>query len=278
MPEELINGYRMHYEVYGQGQPLVMVHGGLGGGEGCAAMVEHHVQCLSKSFQLIFYDRRSAGLSETPSSGYGLQNQVRDLSSLLETLGVTRTHVLGSSAGGPIATRFTLDHPRMVDCLILVNTMSYATEPERLARQRELDTLLANEALHGKELTVEKALEARHPTLRAIDPVQFEELRRVNLEHFDGQARTLRSYLDIGDSIETRLGEISIPTLIVHGDGDARIPVACAYQLHEGIAGSELHVIPGAGHGLMTNEASRIRTLILQFLQNHSPGIGSPAD
>ena len=278
MPEELINGYRMHYEVYGHGQPLVMVHGGLGVGEGCAAMVEHHAHSFSNEFRVIFYDRRSAGRSETPSSGYGQENQVRDLSSLLEKLGVTQTHVLGTSAGGPIATRFALDHPRMVDCLILVNTMSYASEPERQVRQMELDALLANEAAHGKAVTVEKALEARQPKLRASDPVRFEELRQVDLKHFDGMTQTLRSYLDIGDSIETRLGEITMPTLIVHGGADARIPVACAHRLHQGIPDSELHIIPGAAHGLMTNEAARIRALILQFLQSHSPAIGSPAD
>jgi len=108
--------------------------------------------------------------------------------------------------------------------------------------------------------------------------VRFEELRRFNLEHFHGLAQTLRSYLEIGDSIEIRLGELNMPTLIVHGDADSRIPVACAYRLHQGIPGSELHIIPGAEHGLMTNEAGRMRALILQFLLSHSPAIGSPAD
>ena len=271
MPKELVNGYRMHYEVYGHGQPLVMVHGGLGGGEGCAAMVEHHAERLSTEFRLIFYDRRSAGRSETSSTGYSLENQVRDLSSLLEKLEVARTHVLGSSAGGPIATRFALDNPHMVDRLILINTMSYAGQPERQARQRELDSLLANETAHGKAVTVEKALEARQPALRESDPLRFEELRRVNLEHFDGLVQTIRSYLEIGDSIEIRLGELTMPTLIVHGDADSRIPVACAYRLHQGIPGSELHIIPGAEHGLMTNEAAQMRTLILKFLQSRSP-------
>ena len=272
MTEALINGYRMHYEVYGHGQPLVMVHGGLGGGEGCAATVENHASSLSQGFRLIFYDRRSAGRSETPAEGYDLENQVRDLSSLLKKLGVTRTHVLGSSAGGPIATGFALDHPRMVDCLILVNTMSYASEPERQALQRALDALLTNEAVCGKAVTVEKALDARQPALRKSDPVRFEELRRVNLEHFDGLAQTIRSYLEIGDSIETRLGELNMPTLIVHGDADSMIPVTCAYRLHQGIPGSELHIVPGAEHRLLTNEAGRMRSLILDFLERSAIG------
>lgn len=70
MPEQLINGYQMHYEVYGQGQPLVMIHGGLGGGEGCAAFVDHHASTLSRQFKLIVYDRRAAGQSSTPADGY----------------------------------------------------------------------------------------------------------------------------------------------------------------------------------------------------------------
>ena len=65
-----------------------------------------------------------------------------------------------------------------------------------------------------------------------------------------------------------------MPTLIVHGDADSRIPVACAYQLHQGIKSSELHIIPGAEHGLLTNEAGRMRDLILKFLARAPQPIG----
>lgn len=267
MPEELINGYRMHYEVRGQGPPLVMIHGGLGGGEGCAAMVQHHAAHLSGRYRLIFYDRRAAGRSEIPADGFGLDNQVRDLFSLLEHLGVTRSHVLGSSAGGPIALLFALDHPAMVDSLMLINTMSYASQPERQARRRELDGLLSNEAALGRVAAVEKALEARQPQLRAGDPSQFQRLRDINLERFDGIVMSIRAYLEIGSRIESRLAELTMPTLIVHGDADTTIPVECGRQLHQRISHSELHIFPGAGHGLMTNEAGRMGGLISEFLE-----------
>lgn len=264
MPEALINGYRMHYEVYGEGQPLVMVHGGLGGGEGCALMVQHHAAILARRFRVIFYDRRAAGASETPADGYSMQNYAEDLRCLLERLRVPRAHVLGSSAGGPIAMRFALDRPEMVETLLLVNTMSYARE--RAVRQRELDQLRATEAAQGRETAVEKALEARWPTLRQAQPEQFQKLLALNLTQFEGIAKTLQSYLDIGNSIQARLSELAMPTWIVHGDADTRIPVICAHQLHQGIPGSELHIIPGAEHGLLTNEADRVRDLMLQFL------------
>ena len=266
MPEETINGYKMHYEVNGDGQPLVMIHGGLGGGEGSAAMVEHHSDTFSGDYKFICYDRRAAGRSETPADGYDLPNQVQDLRALLDRLDVSHAHILGSSAGGPIAMSFALGYPEMVDSLMLINTMSYASHDERQARKLELDNLLANEAAHGREAAVEKALEIRQPKLRQDDPAQFSKLSQVNLERFDGIIKSIQSYLDIADSIESRLAEISMPTMIVHGDADITIPVGCGIRLHELIAHSEFHIFPGAEHGLMANEPRRMGNMIVEFL------------
>ena len=265
MPQETINGYKMHYEVHGDGQPLVMIHGGLGGGEGSAAMVENFAASFSDRFQMIFYDRRAAGRSETPQDGYSMANQVQDLRALLQRLEIDRAHVLGSSGGGPIALGMALDHPEMVETLLLINTMSYASQPERAARQKELDALVANEAAHGRESSVERALEARNPGIRNNEPVRFRRLREINLKKFPGMVASIQAYLDIGDSLETRLSTLEMPTLIVHGDADTTIPVECAHRLHEKISGSELHVIPGAVHGLTTNEAPKLQELMLDF-------------
>ncbi len=69
VPVQLLNSYQMHYEVYGQGPPMVMIHGGLGGGEGSAAFIEHQATALSRRFKLIVYDRRTSGRSSTPEEG-----------------------------------------------------------------------------------------------------------------------------------------------------------------------------------------------------------------
>ncbi|PKB80146.1 MAG: hypothetical protein BZY88_09495 [SAR202 cluster bacterium Io17-Chloro-G9] len=267
MPEETINGYRMYYEVHGQGQPLVMIHGGLGGGEGCASMSECHAQALGSKYKLILYDRRAAGRSETPESGYSMANQVQDLRSLLRRLDVTRAHVLGSSGGGPIALTLALNYPQMVDTLLLINTMSYASGPERAARQQEMDAFVANEAEYGREGSVERGIEARNPGIRESEPDRFQRLKAINMEKFPGMLASFRAYLDIGGTIESRLSSLDLPTLIAHGDADTTIPVSCAHTLYEMISGAQLEIIPGAVHGIMTNEADRLRDLIVNFIE-----------
>ncbi len=266
MPEAQINGYRMYFEVDGHGPALVMLHGGLGGGEGGAGLVANHAAALSSRFTTVFPDRRGTGSSETPADGYSIPNYAQDVRCLLDHLGIRSAHVLGSSAGGPIAMRFALDYPGMTETLLLINSMSYCQEPERAVRQRELDQLRATTRRLGKAAAVEQALESRWPALRQRDPERFGRLRHINLEQFDGLAKTIQSYLDIGDSIQDRLGELAMPTLIVHGDADTRIPVACSHQLYASIRGAQLHIVPGAEHGLLTNEPEQTRGLVLEFL------------
>ena len=274
MPETTINGYTMYYEVHGEGPPLVMIHGGLGGGEGCAAFVEHHAAALAGKFQLVVYDRRAAGRSSTPEEGYSIPSFSDDLFQLLGMLGVERAHMLGSSAGGPIALQFALDHPDMTDTLILINTMSYAQESERVVRQRELDRLQEDAAAGGQRVSAENALESRWPGMRQQEPERFDRLLKIHLERFEGVAKTIQAYLEIRDSLESRLDEIAMPTLVAHGDSDSRIAVECGRQLHERIGGSELHIIPGAEHGLMSNEPALMRDLVLGFLERRaSPAI-----
>ena len=275
MPEAIINGFRMYYEAHGTGPALVMIHGGLGGGEGCAQLMAHHAEALAADFQVISYDRRAAGRSETPEDGYSIPNYAQDLYALLAHLGVAQAHVLGSSAGGPIALQFALEHPEMTRTLLLINTMTYVQESERAIRQRELDGIKQAEAAGGREAAVEAGLMARWPGLRESQPEEFARLREINLGQYGGLVKTIQSYLDIRDSLESRLAELAMPTLIVHGDADSRINVACGRQLHQGIAGSELHIIPRAEHGLLSNEAERTRDLILEFLAEATAMLGS---
>ena len=268
-----INGYRMHYEVFGvDGAPaLALIHGGLGGGDGSRDTIDRQAAALSAQYRCVFYDRRACGESDTSADGYDMANCARDLHELLGHLRIERAHILGSSAGGPIATRFALDYPEATDTLILINTMSYSQEDQREVRRQELNSLKERIAAVGRSAAVEHALKDRFPQMASDDPGRFARIAAENLARIDGIAATQQAYLDIGDSLESRLSELRMQTLVVHGDADSRIPVECGRSLAAGIGGAELHVIPGAEHGLMTNEAAgETQRIILEFLRRAS--------
>ena len=230
-----------------------MIHGGLGGGEGSASIKRHHSQRLSERHQVVLYDRRSAGQSETPEDGYSLANYSADAHQLLAHLGISQVHILGSSAGGPIAMQFALEHPEMTQSLLLVNTMSYYQETQRQVRKTELERVLST--IQNKE----------NSTLN-LNTDQSITSSQQEISQNNALAKTIRSYLDIKDSLERRLEAISVPTLIMHGDQDNRIPLECGLQLHSSIVESEFVVVPNAGHGLLSNEPTITGNLIVEFL------------
>ena len=268
-----INGFRMHHQVFGDdGAPaLALIHGGLGGGDGSKDTINRQADALSGGYRCVFYDRRACGESETTADGYDMANCAKDLRELLAHLGIGKAHILGSSAGGPIAMQFALDYPQLTDTLILINTMSYSEEAQQEIRRQELRRLKERIAAVGRSGAVEQALSDRFPQMAADDPERFARIAAENLARIDGIAATQQAYLDIGDSLESRLSELKMATLVVHGDADSRIPVECGRSLASGIAGAELHEIPGAEHGLMTNEAAgETQRIVLDFLRRSS--------
>ena len=269
MPQDIINGYKMHYGVYGSGEPLVMIHGGLGGGEGSASMVSHHSQQLSSDFKLIVFDRRASGKSESALDGYSITNYSRDVSALLDHLSVDKTHILGSSAGGPIAIQFALDYPQRTATLSLVNTMSYVDKEQRNIRQRELE-LLENTEASSQRTQAANALDVRRPGMREAEPEYFQKLLDLHLKQYDGIVKTMRSYIDIGNSIENRLSELDIPTIIIHGSADSRIPIRCGHALNNRIKNSSFITIDGAEHGLLANEPDKVRRTLEPFWHHNS--------
>lgn len=273
MPFAQINGYRMRYSVCGadDAPALALIHGGLGGGDGSKDTISRQSVALSATYRCVFYDRRACGQSDAPLDGYDIPNCARDLMELLRHLEIRKAHILGSSAGGPIAIQFALDYPEMTDALILVNTMTYSQEAQREVRRQELRRLQERIAAEGRQAAVSRAIAERFPHLPTEDPERFARIAQENLPRIDGIAATQQAYLDIGDTLESRLAELKMPTLVIHGDQDRRIPAECGRSLAQGIPNATLHIIPNAEHGLMTNAAApTTRNAIMAWLTSVS--------
>jgi 3-oxoadipate enol-lactonase len=258
MPREVINGFWMYYEVAGTGVPLLFVHGGLGGGRGSTTFRQHHMAELAHYTEVIAFDRRAAGASETPATGYSFDGFVADIFALLDYLGHRRAILMGTSAGGPQILQAACTNPERVIGLILGSTASQTVHvPPELA---SLITFLGTEGL--------AQLQAMWTGSGAGNPTGVAARAAFSGDGFGGILQTYLAYHLHGDSVVARLGEITAPALILHGTADEEVPFAEAERLHASLSTSSLVPFVNGGHGIMVTHAVPYRQAIVRFLRS----------
>jgi len=113
-----VNGVRLGYEVTGRGSPLILLHGGFGSVE----MFGPNVELLAAGRQVIGVDLQSHGRSPATDRPMRFETMAEDVAALIQTLGLGRAAIMGFSLGGAVALRTAIQHPDLVDRLVLVST------------------------------------------------------------------------------------------------------------------------------------------------------------
>lgn len=253
MPIVSLPGFRMYYEVAGLGTPFLFVHGGLGGGRGSATFRHHHMAALSPYSTVVAFDRRAAGQSETPATGYSFDIFSHDIMALLDYLELPRAVFMGTSAGGPQVLHCALHYPERVHALVLGSTATQTVNvPPELA---PLITFLGTEGFNQLQTMFTPSTTAAGTS------------EAGTLDALGGILQTYLAYHLYGDPLAARLAEITVPALILHGTADAEVPFAEAQKLHAGLTSSSLMPFLEGGHGIMVTHAAPYRQAILHFLQ-----------
>src|SRR5712675_1282778 len=112
-----VNGLRMYYEIHGTGQPLILVHGGLGSSDMFAPIVPE----LSKGRQVIAVDLQAHGRTVDIDRPLSFEAMADDIAALMKYLGIERADVMGYSLGGGVAVHTAIRHPDLVRKLVLVS-------------------------------------------------------------------------------------------------------------------------------------------------------------
>ena len=259
MSAACINGCRMYYEVLGQGLPLLFVHGGLGGGRGSATFRQYQMAQLAPYAEVIAFDRRAAGQSEAPTTGYTFAGFVDDILALLDHLGHQRAILMATSAGGPQVLQCAYSYPERVMALILGSTATQTVRvPPELA---SLITFMGTEGL--VQLQARLAQQASLAASGSTPATPFDPL--------GGILQTYLAYHMHGDPLAACLARITVPTLILHGTADAEVPFSEALKLHDGLPHASLVPFVGGGHGIMVSHAEPYRQAIVAFLQTLRP-------
>jgi 3-oxoadipate enol-lactonase len=254
-----LNGAKLHYEECGTGtEALVLIHDGIAH----SAVWDDVWGALCKDFHTIRYDRPGYGLSEPATKWH---TETDDLFALLHHLKIKRTILVGSSHGGAIAINFTLQHPAMVEELVLVGAvvdgygfsdhfLDRAVQNQKPMEKNDVAGLIDNWANDKYVLAPD------HPAARK----KLHDLLTANpqdLTHRD-LARDMPSALP-------RLHEIRVPTLILVGDADIPDVHAHAGVIESGIPNSRRVVIRDAGHLMYLEKPEEFSRVVTRFLQEN---------
>ena len=266
MPFVQINGIRLHYEIEGQGSPLLFI---AGLGQPAIAWDPELIRTLAQSYRVITYDNRGTGLSDKPDEPYSISLFASDAIGLLDELSITRTHIFGVSMGGMIAQELGINHPQRVGSLTLGCTTpggrnAIAAPPESMKMLEGRAGMTPEEAgREGWKLSFSDAFVQTHRaqleshlqrTLTHVTP------RFAYERHFQA-TMTLRVFKQLKD--------ITAPTLVVTGRDDILIPATNSEILAREIPGAELRIFDNAGHGFFISVHEQFTAVFQDFLSRH---------
>jgi len=249
MPKIDRDGVKIHYEVYGEGPPLILTHGY----SSTSQMWKDQVEALSAHYQLILWDMRGHGQSDYPEDAcaYSEALTVGDIAALLDEVGAERAIVGGLSLGGYMSLAFYRTHPERVSALLIIDTGPGFKKDE--AREAW------NQRAHDTAARLEREGLVTLPSLSRD---------RASVSHRDasGLARAARGMLTQRDAqVIELLPDIKVPSLIVVGADDTPFLAASDYMAAK-IPGAKKVVIAAAGHTVNIDQPQAFIAAVLPFL------------
>lgn len=235
-----VNGLKMYYEIYGEGKPLVLIHGG---GSTIQSNFEKVIPLFAKNRKVIAVELQAHGRTNDRNADLTFEQDAEDVATLLKNLNINKADFFGFSNGGTTALQIAIRHPEMVDKIILGSV---------LAKRNGVPDWFWD---FMKQAKLENMPEQLKTAYKQVAP----DTSGLQIMH-DRDAKRMVNFKDIPDE---QIKSIKASTLIIIGDKDVITPEH-AIELHRQIANAELAIIPG-GHGEYIGE---ITTITPAFKEN----------
>jgi proline iminopeptidase len=271
-----IRDVSLFVDVVGQGHPLLIMHGGPGADHWTMLPFR---RCADQ-FTLIFYDHRCNGRSQgAPVSSMTWENLTADADALRQRLGMERWAVLGHSFGGQVALEYALRYPGSLSHLVLLDTGG----DSRWSQQNAADLLAGRGYSPQKVELVRRWFNGEfaphemlpilmrigraysyHPSLwlSARDLIRGEWRAKLRPEALIFAGRHLLK----GWTVMDRLGEITVPTLVMAGSDDFVFPPEHQHELAAGIPHARLQIIERAGHNPHSEQPAQVMQAVRDFI------------
>jgi len=254
----LLDNGLIHYEVFGRGKPIVLLHGWLGSWRYWMPTME----ALADSYRAYALDLWGFGDSDKPGTCYGVDDYARLVGDFMDGLGIAQTSLVGHSLGGVVALKVALSQPQRVDKLVLIDTpiqgaglsasMRLLRSPlsRFVARPRTLIELWMRALKRGSAPWVEMYEEIVEDTSK-LDQVAVQ--------------KSLEDVLDL--DLSNSLAQLYNHTLVIFGERDEFVdPDQAGFFADGAVATAQVVVLDGCRHFPFLDEPSKFNRLLKEFM------------
>ena len=263
-----INDVLYSYNICGEGEPLLLLHGFTGSKNTWNECIE----CWSQSFQVITIDLLGHGETESPKDPkrYQMEQACLDLKTLLDQLEIKSVNLLGYSMGGRLALSFACLYPQYVNLLLLESTSpGLKTESERVERIKN-DQKLADMIQKKGLLTFINYWE-RIPLFESQNKLPEHIRQKVRLERENQNPLGLiNSLLGMGTGMQPswwdNLSNLKLPVLILVGELDEKF-YKIGLEMEKLLPNASLVKFNGAGHAIHLEQAEKFGTIVKEFIK-----------
>jgi 3-oxoadipate enol-lactonase len=266
MPEITVNGINLYYEVYGDGEPLIFLHG---------FAVDHLVfsampEAYQSYYQVILLDNRGSGQSDCPSEPYSIEVMAEDIAEFCRVLGLGPAHFVGHSMGGMILQQLAHRYPKQVRSAVFCNTDVAIDIRYALAAKARLAFIEAKCPL--REL-IESGMGWTFSTDFLERPGMVEQI--INLRMANpfpitpmGYRNQLNALLNFNSS--DWVGKIKAPSLVIGADQDIIIFESRIRRLAKSIPNAQYKKITASGHAPFIEQPDAFHALVKKFLKSNT--------
>lgn len=229
-----VNGLKMYYEIYGQGKPLVLIHGG---GSTIQSNFGKVIPLFAKDRKVIAVELQAHGRTSDRNADLSFEQDADDIAALLKNLHIDKADFFGFSNGGTTTLQIAIRHPEIVNKIVLGSA---------LAKRNGVPGWFWDFMKQAKLSTMPEQLKTAY---KQVAP----DSNGLQVMH-DRDAKRMVNFKDIPDE---QIKSINAPALLIIADKDVITPEH-AIELHRQIANSELAIIPG-GHGAYIGEITTLK-------------------
>lgn len=260
------------YEDYGTGQPVILIHGWPLSRKSWEQQVWKIVE---EGFRCISYDRRGFGTSSAPWGAYDYSALASDLNAIIEELKLKDAIIVGFSMGGGEVVRYLTDYgsSKIAKAALIssiIPLVKKKSDNPSGVPEKNLEGII--DALQEDRVGFLKEFSKGFYNYKGNKGDRVSEAQLdydFTIASFASPRATIQTALAwMHTDFRPELKNVDVPTLIVHGDADATVPIeTSAEQAAKGIKDNTFEVIKGAPHGLNLTHADELNDILISFLK-----------